>query len=432
MLDQCIITVPNGPLVKPEIFTDEHFKIDDWLEFHAVSNSNNRRWHRDGPLRSGKWNFDLFGDRELRFRTKHVSTRKDEYRQVIDRIELNLAKIAHGHNAIPIRHEQELCGLLILVRHVLSGVLVDPSKASILIPGLVKDSGSHWSKIEIGMHIKDPGRSVYNLMQRMRSTRARKLEFFDNTVRLKGTNVILKVYDKAVEMVAKKQAAKRDLHPSTDDPITRLEVELTNKKAASFHFLPEDQRPLIRQEDNKQYLEGFTLEQLKAIHRDYFSELKGVYHSRKKLGEGDQAGMAAVLAAVHLRTGIPVEHLLDIYVELGMRDKKKPHTHDEETKAKKRARRDIRVLIERFLEESSTLTADELFSDKAYRSQPIIGVENCYGAGKFYIGHYGISSIWEFSNDPHADRQIQDVYMAHNSKRIRPVTELTWWTWLQA
>ncbi len=432
MLDQCIITVPNGPLVKPEIFADEHFKIDGWLEFHAVSNSSHRKWHRDGHLISGKWNFDLFGPRFLRFRTKHVGTRKDPYRQVIDQIELNLAKIAHGHNAIPIRHEQELCGLLILVRHVLSKVLVDPAKASMLIPGLVKNSLSHWSKIEIGAHIEDPGQTVFKLMHRMRSTRARKLEFFDNTVRLKGTNVILKVYDKPVEMVAKKQAAKKDLRPSTGEPITRLEVELTNKKAATFNFLPEDQRPLIRQEDKKQYLEGFTLEQLKAIHRDYFSELEGVYHARKKPGDGDQAGMAAVLAAVHLRSGMPVEHLLDVYVELGMRDKKKPQTHEEEKKAKIRARQDMRNLIERFLEDSSTLTAEELLSDEAFRSQPIIGVDGRYGSGEYYIQHYGIKSIWEFAHDPHADRQIKEVYMAHNSKRIHPVTELTWWTWLQA
>ena len=428
MLDQCIITVPNGPLVKPEIFTDEKFEIDDWLQFAAVNDGTYRLFHQDGPTTTRKNSFDLFGRRVLHFRTKHVGTREKPFHQVIDQIELNLAKVAHGHNAIPLWHPLELCGLLILVRHVLRGVLVNPEEASTLIPGLVHGCGTHWSKIEIGMHIKDPGQAVYRLMSRMRSEYARKLQFFDNTWRLKGTNVIIKVYDKPTEMVAKKISTKKKLQPSTDHPITRLEVELWGRKAASFGFLPEGQRPLTRMEDGKAFLEGFTLEQLRAIHRYYFSELKGIYHAPKKPGGGDAAGMAAVLAAVHLRSGMPVDELVGLYAELGMRDRKETRPKDKEEEARKRAQREMRSMIERYLEESSTLTADELLSDAAFRSQPIIGVKDAYGAGDMFIHHYGIDSIWDFANDPHADRQIKDVYMGMGSKVFTPTISLEeWW-----
>ncbi len=276
MLDQCTINVTNGPLVKPEIFTDENFAIDGWLQFAGVNDSCYRKWDKNGPIHKRTQSFDLFGQRILRFRTKHVGTRKNPYQHVIDRIELNLAKIAHGHNAIPIWHPQELCGLLILVRHALRGVLIRPEEASTLIPGLVDGSRTNWHKIEIGMQIKDPGQAVYRLMSRMRSEHARKLELFDNTVRLKGTQTIIKVYDKPTEMVSKKICTKANLEPSTDHPITRLEVELWGKKAASFDFLPDEERPLIRMEDGKAYLEGFTLDQLKAIFRHYFAGLKGI------------------------------------------------------------------------------------------------------------------------------------------------------------
>lgn len=428
MLDQCIITVPNGPLVKPEIFTDEKFEIDGWLQFPDVNDSNHRKRHPDGPIHTRKHSFDLFGPRVLRFNTRHVGTRKDPYQQVIARIELNLAKVAHGHNAIPLWHPLELCGLLILVRHVLRGVLVNPEEASTLIPGLVHGCGTHWSKIEIGMHIKDPGKTVYQLMSRRRSKFARKPEIFDNTVRLKGTNVIIKAYDKPTEMVAKKISTKANLEPSTAHPITRLEVELWGRKAASFGFLPEEQRPLTRMEDRKAYLEGFTLEQLRAIFRYYVSELKGIYHAPKEPGGGDAAGMAAVLAAVHLRSGMPVDELVGLYAELGMRDRKETRPTDKEEEARKRARSDMRSMIERHLEESSTLTADELLSDAAFRSQPIIGVKGRYGAGDMFIHHYGIDSIWDFANDPHADRQIKDVYMAESSEVFTPSLSMEeWW-----
>jgi hypothetical protein len=428
MLDQCIITVPNGPLVKPEIFTDEKFEIDDWHQFAAVNDSTYRHFHKDGPISTRRHSFDLFGPRVLRFRTRHVGTRKDPYQQVIDQIELNLAKIAHGHNAIPIWHPLELCGLLILVRHALRGVLINPDEASTLIPGLVHDCRTHWSKIEVGMHINDPGQAVYRLMSRMRSEYARKLEIFDNTVRLKGTNVIIKAYDKPTEMVAKKISTKANLEPSTDHPITRLEVELWGRKAASFGFLPEEQRPLTRMHDGKPYLEGFMLEQLRAIFRHYVRELKGIYHAPKKPGGGDAAGMAAVLAAVHLRSGMPVDELVRLYAELGMRDRKEARPKDKEAEARKRAQREMRNMIERYLEESSTLTADELLSDAAFRSQPIIGVKDTYGTGDMFIQHYGIDSIWDFANDPHADRQIKDVYMARNSEVFTPTISLKeWW-----
>lgn len=428
MLDQCIITVPNGPLVKPQIFTDEKFEIDGWLQFYAVNNSNRREFNKEGPVHKGAWTFELFGPRVVRFRTRHVGTRKDPFCQVIDQIDLNLAKVAHGHNAIPIWHQQELCGLLILVRHVLRGVLVNPDEASTLIPGLVNNSRANWSKLEIGAHYKDQGRNIFEAMKRMRSPYARKCESFDNTNRLKGTNVLIKAYDKPTQMVAKKSSTMANLEPSTDHPITKLEVELWGRKAASFGFLPEDQRPLIRMDDGKAYLEGFTLEQLLAIFRHYFSTLKAVYHKPKKPGGGDAAGMAAVLAAVHLRSGMPVDELVGLYAELGMRDRKETRPKDKEEEARKRAQREMRSMIERYLEESSTLTADELLSDAAFRSQPIIGVKGRYGFGDMFIKHYDIDSIWDFANDPHADRQIKDVYMGMGSKVFTPTISLEeWW-----
>jgi hypothetical protein len=85
-------------------------------------------------------------------------------------------------------------------------------------------------------------------------------------------------------------------------------------------------------------------------------------------------------------------------------------------------------MIERYLEESSTLTADELLSDANFCSQPIIGVKGAYGAGDMFIQHYGIDSIWDFANDPHADRQIKDVYTAESSEVFTPSLSMKeWW-----
>lgn len=434
MLDQSIITIPNGPLVKPEIFTDDDFKIDGWLQFHASNPGSNRKRQKGGEmLHTGKGWFDLFGDRFLRFYTEPMNPgSRDLARRVIHKIELNPSKIVHGHNGIPITDERRFCAVLILIRHILRGVLVDPSKASSLIPGLIEDCHTHWSKIEIAMHIRDPQQAVFKLMDRMRSPRIRSgPEHLENTTRLKGTNVKIKAYDKIPQMVDKKIARRRDLRPSTDDPITRLEIELKGAKTAAFNFLDSDARPLLERHGEKQFLKGFSLPSLQAIHRHYFSELKAIYHAKKSDVDGDIAGIAAMIAATHLRWHTPVDELLDLYVELGRRKGKAPYPKPgskDEAKKKVAARKSMRALVERFLEESSTLTAAELLSDHAYKIQPFVNVEGRYGAGELFTQHYGLDSIWDFARDPAADRQIQDVYLFQGPAPFQPVTEPTWWT----
>jgi chromosome segregation and condensation protein ScpB len=69
----------------------------------------------------------------------------------------------------------------------------------------------------------------------------------------------------------------------------------------------------------------------------------------------------------------------------------------------------MRNKIERNIEKSSMLTADELLSDSANRNQPIIDVKGTYGVGELFVQHYGIDSIRDFAIDPHADRQIKEV-----------------------
>jgi hypothetical protein len=59
---------------------------------------------------------------------------------------------------------------------------------------------------------------------------------------------------------------------------------------------------------------------------------------------------------------------------------------------------------------------------------PSSGVKGTYGFGDIFIQHYGIDSIWNFANDPHADRQIKDVYMARSPEVFTPTISLKeWW-----
>ena len=97
----------------------------------------------------------------------------------------------------------------------------------------------------------------------------------------------------------------------------------------------------------------------------------------------------------------------------------------------------MRNMIEGYLEESSTLKAEELLSDEAYRSGPTVGVKGKYGSVKIFLGGCGIDSIRDLAWDTDADRQIEEVYTARNPKVVTPavagpkvftpVATIEWW-----
>jgi hypothetical protein len=412
MLDQCIIKLSTPIRVKPEIFGNAQFKIDDWLAFtNADEGLRHRKSSDDREPRYHSW-YDIFADRALRVYTRSrlpgSENRKD---QVVYQIDINPGKILWGHNGRPLQDDRELCFALMVARHALRGILLDPSQASHLIPGLVDRSTSHWHKIEIAMNLRDPGHVVLDLMERMRTPRIRsKALYFDHTTCLKGTAVEMKAYDKLEHMKDKHKNKKGDLEVG-DDPVTRLELVLKKEKAAHFDFLPEEERPRIKMIRGKPRLGGFNLDHLKAAHRDYFSDLKGIYHASRGEEDKNNAGFGALLAAIALRWDIPVPEILDLYLTVGKRSSIGSMRDD----------------IERFTSQSSVVTAEELLSDEAYSNQPIVTVRGLGGCD-FYVQHYGDDTIYNDDFDEGADRSIREVYMASRAtSKLDPSTVQTWW-----
>jgi hypothetical protein len=400
MIDQSVIHVIKGPLVRPEVFTDDDFKINDCLHSWRI-NRNTGRTTEDGVAGvKHTRTVEILPDKALKIHTKPAID-GDPDRQWIDKIHLNPSKILWGHNGRLIRSDQELALALTVVRHILTGVIEEPKQATRLIPGLSARGTSYWESIEVAMNLRDPDGAVWAQMQGMRTRKIRKnAHYYENTVCLKGTGLELKCYDKTAHLKGKKRGRVLD---DCDDRVTRLEVVLKNIKTTDFRFMPQSERPSVKTIEASKRLAAFNLDQLKAVHRYYFSDLKAVYHAATKDGDKNNAGFGAVLAAIAQKWDIPVPEMLEVYRQTARKSES--------------ASRAMRGEIERFLAESSVITAEELLSDEAYLSQPAVVVEGVTGC-EFYARRHDLL---------YADPDILACYSPKRTgRKVDPVTTMPW------
>ncbi|MDF1862655.1 MAG: hypothetical protein P1U87_20730 [Verrucomicrobiales bacterium] len=384
MIDEAAIAVlPEHIQIKSFLVEDEAPVIDDWFYQMRCRRQNDAKKTENGLDPVYHSQFDLFADGALRVYTRSAerqATKRSE--QFIYLIELNLRKILWGHNGINIRDGVDLSYALMIVRHALQHFLVHPEDASRLIPGLGLDSTliSYWQRMELAMDIRDPGLVIRRHLERMRSPAVRNNpEFYENTIRLDGKNVTIKCYDKIAQMKDRHKTPRKKIEVASD-PITRLEVKLKRDKLTDITKLDPSDAPAVTEIAGKNRLTGFTWEQLKAIHRSYFSELKAVYHAAAEKGSRPEKSYAAVFAAIAREHDIPPASIYELLKSYG-------------GKADSSCRR-IRTDIEWFIGQGSELTREELLSDENYRNQPGLHVSGLNGC-QFYVNYYGWSEILE-------------------------------------
>lgn len=400
MIDQSVIRVIDGPLVRPEVFTDDGFLINDFLPIRNLNNNKKIQTKDHVTFISHSTSIEILPENALKIYTRSPDGgAPDPERQRVYEIHLNPSKILWGHNGGTIRSDRELALALTVVRHILTGVLKEPKQATRLIPGL-PGRGSYWASLEVAMNLRDPDGAVWAHMQRMRTSKIRKnAHYYENTVCLKGTGLELKCYDKLAHLKGKKRGRVPD---DCDDRVTRLEVVLKKDKTIDFEFMPKAERPTLKPFEGKNKLVAFNLDQLKAVHRHHFSDLKAVYYAATKDGDKNTAGFAAVLAAIAQKWDIPVPEMLDVYRQTAGKSES--------------ASRDMRGKIERFIAERSVITAEQLLSDEAYSSQPPVVVEGVTGC-EFYARRHNLL---------YADTDIHMRYSSERSRWRDPVTTMPW------
>lgn len=251
--------------------------------------------------------------------------------------------------------------------------------------------------MELALDVWDPDLVIRRRLEWMRSPSVRRKQvFYKHTSLLDGKELDLKVYDKLEQMRDRHSMPKKKVKIVGDDPITRLEVALKRdkltdckKKRGQKIEFDSNMIPAMTEIEGKKRLTGFTWEQMKAIHRFYFSNLKAVYHVAAKKGDPSEHSYAAVFAAIAREHDI---HPQAIY-ELVTAYSGKPDD----------TCRNIRRQMEWHLGQASELSAEELLSDEVYRNQPEVVVKGLNGC-RFYVKAYGWGQICE------AIEEVSKVY----------------------
>lgn len=381
MIDQCTIDILEDKIqIRPELLLKDDCLLDDWLPCQRRSRDQYAK-HAPGEDKMRYHSkFDIFADRALVLHThSQPGSKPDQHKQYAYKIEINLRKILHGQNGIPVSHDRDLCAAILIARHALSLLLVNRDQASWLIPGLAGNRHSYWRKLEIALDIRDPGFAIRDQMKYMQTPRITKpAVHYPEAVYLKGTDIELKVYDKLKER-EKRFGKKHNAVSPSDDEITRLELVLP--KGIIPKGFPLERDTIRRTKFNsKQRLTGFTFQDLRAIHRTYFEGIKGVYHYRADGRPGYDEGHAAAWAAVAKNHDIPSSEIRKALEKYG-------------GKSKDTSRRIEKQMLE-FMEQASTLDAETILSDDAYENPPLIGVSGLGGC-RFYVEHYGVKRIYE-------------------------------------
>lgn len=380
MIDEAAITVlPDCIQIKPHLIEEKADTLDDWFLPMRRKREDDAKKTENAMYPVYHCRFDLFADGALRVYTRSRE-RSDSKRseQFVYRIELNLRKILWGHNGINISDGDDLSHALMIVRHALQHLLIHPEDASRLIPGLDETPISYWSSLELALDLRDPGLVIRRHLERMRSPAVRRdPEFYENTIRLKGKNVTIKCYDKIAQMKDRHKTPRKKIEVASD-PITRLEVKLKRDKLTDFSWLDSSEAPLVSKISGRNRLIGFTWEQLRAIHRHYFYDLRAVYHSAAEKGSSPEKGYAAVFAAIAREYGIHPNGIYDLLMAYGGKGDS--------------TCRKIRSEFEWHLAQGSELTAEELLSNENYCNQPGLHVSSLNGC-QFYVNHFGWSDI---------------------------------------
>lgn len=380
MIDEAMIAVLPGLIqIKSHLVEDEAPVIDDWFLQLRCRRENDAKRTETGMNPVYHSQFDLFADGALRVHTRSAE-RQDTKRseQFIYLINLNLRKILWGHNGINIQDGDDLCSALLIARHALQRLLVSSEDASKLIPGVGDNRTSYWKKLELALDIRDPGLVVRRHLEWMRSPAVRRNpRFYENTTLLDGKDVRIKAYDKVAQMKDRHKTPRKKIEVGFD-PITRLEVRLKRDKLTDFIELSPNDVPAVKEIAGRKRLTGFTWEQLKAIHRCYFSNLRAVYHLAAEKGTSPEKGYAAVLAAIAREHDIHPDSIFELLKSYGG---KGDATY-----------RKIRSEIEWYIGQGSELTPEELLSDENYGNQPGLHVVGHHGC-QYYVYHYGWSEI---------------------------------------
>lgn len=270
-------------------------------------------------------------------------------------IELNLARLLYGHNGFPITTAIELAAALHEVEEIVRLFLPDKQNAVRVIPG-VADSHAAWSMIELFSQHHDPDGMLMRLFSGAShpGTRAKQFVVPGESIKLCGTHHWLSIYRKDLEMV--KLSKKFNVDPRSLPRIIRIEHRLKGRIL---------KRCLGRESKD---VTSFTFDKLEEVHRMLTRQIKNVFF-RGPAGSGSDVRANRKVSKI-------LRFAYGVLREKGGTVQEYVRIHKESTSSSSATASRFKNGLRFLVEQSSTLSVDELLPEDVYIDPPYIRIPN--------------------------------------------------------
>ena len=218
---------------------------------------------------------------------------------------VDFPRLLKGHNGWTIQDENTF---FLALSHLLQTVdkIVPAHCKGRIIPGIVHDCASFWSRIEFPLQFDDPDLRMFNCLFNARHSEVRKppLKVQGQTVTWKGSELTVRAYMTGRQLCEK---YKHVIEPE-DVNVLRIELELKKGKLRQYFDVPEGCR-----------LTRFTFDSLYTAFSRGMGGLQGVFHKEGATivkGTSSARYIAQLINEKRLADNVSAEDLIKDYVKV--------------------------------------------------------------------------------------------------------------------
>ena len=280
---------------------------------------------------------------------------------IIHTIQFNPGNTIYGHNGHTLVEDEFLKALTVLGQ-IVKLVLANPDEWHRVIPGVVENSPSYWHSLEIPYHVLDDTGLILRAFKNAKHPRIHKDPLYKRGgqsiafVNATG-DLLVRIYRKDIEMTKTHGSHKISAPPS----VLRLEAQL--KDAELRNYLRSGTTKVI---DGTSRLVAFKPDDLRLAHLAVMTPFKGSYHQMPALDDksDNNERIGRFMGWVSLHSDLSLEEQFSYY---GQRFLTGNTIH-----SIRNARSNLLGAARKELELMSPVKLEELFSDAAWDSQPMV------------------------------------------------------------
>lgn len=325
------------------------------------------------------------------------ASKDPEHGWIVHSINFNPGKLIYGHNGRILTEAEFLLALSILIELV-KPLLHEPDDWIHIVPGLHVNSRASCNSIEIPFHVIDADGEI---LKAFSDAKHRDIDLpliykcqnqgicFSNSV----GDLIIRIYRKDIEM-----KKKRRQNVKGPQPVLRIEVRLEGEKLKKY-FHAGEWRPI----EGTSRLVSFRPVPIQQAYFEVIAEFAGCYYRVPAADGADSNDKVGRMAGwVAKQTGLSIKDQFDYYQKRFLGGNKKESVSNAKSTFHIAARDEQSLL--------SPVKLEELFSEAAWLSQPVIEVPELEAMTRARHRGIGINPL------------VADVYGSNQPSNPKPWT----------